>query len=226
MKVFVIPVPPTPRRSTTHPELSSQYIAPLALTENGSASGIQALSNGRLIFSRSSLTSPNDVFIIRGLKHLEDEIEAENKKLVVFKGHAEQITHFTEDALHDKNLCEGEEFWFKGANDKDVHGWALKPKGFKAGEKKQWPVVLLIHGGVRLHTSDISGVMFSFNFPASRSLGRPMVHTLESQWCESWLGLSVADQLMALALFSLVFAQQGYFVLALNPTGSTTFGQR
>jgi dipeptidyl aminopeptidase/acylaminoacyl peptidase len=26
-------------------------------------------------------------------------------------------------------------------------------------------------------------------------------------------------------LFNQVFAQQGYFVVAINPTGSTTFGQ-
>jgi dipeptidyl aminopeptidase/acylaminoacyl peptidase len=151
VKIFVIPVPPTPKHSTAHPDLPSKYTTPVALTEGGSAGGIQTLPNGRLVFSRSSLTSPHDVFIFRGLKHLEDSIEADHEKTpAVFTGQLEQVTHFTEDVLKAKNLDAGEEFWFKGANDNDVQGWVLKPKGFKVGEKKRWPVVLLIHGGVCL----------------------------------------------------------------------------
>jgi len=50
--------------------------------------------------------------------------------------------------LKHKGLSEGEEIWFTGALDKKVQGWILKPKGWKEGEKKKWPVLLLIHGGV------------------------------------------------------------------------------
>jgi dipeptidyl aminopeptidase/acylaminoacyl peptidase len=64
-----------------------------------------------------------------------------------FRGQIEQITRFTDDELKGKNLSEGEEFWFKGADDKDIHGWALKPRGWKVNEIKRYPVVLLIHGG-------------------------------------------------------------------------------
>ena len=64
-----------------------------------------------------------------------------------FTGQVEQITRFTENSLKGKDLSAGEEFWFKGADDKNVQGWVLKPKGWKAGEKKKWPVALLIHGG-------------------------------------------------------------------------------
>ena len=60
---------------------------------------------------------------------------------------AERITHFSESELKHKELSPGEEFWFKGAADKDVQGWIVKPKGWKAGEKKKWPVILFIHGG-------------------------------------------------------------------------------
>ena len=59
----------------------------------------------------------------------------------------EKLTSFAEPDLKGKELSEGEEFWFKGALGKDVQGWALKPKGWKAGEKKKWPAILLIHGG-------------------------------------------------------------------------------
>ena len=58
-----------------------------------------------------------------------------------------QITNFTSADLANKHLAEGEEFWFKGALDRDVQGWIFKPKGFEKGTEKAWPVALLIHGG-------------------------------------------------------------------------------
>jgi len=82
-------------------------------------------------------------------------------------------------------LSPGEEFWFKGAADKDVQGWTIKPKGWKAGEKKKWPVILFIHGGPQ-------GI-----------------------WGDDWSTRWNPN----------VFAQQGYFIIMINPTGSTTFGQ-
>ncbi|KAJ7928032.1 alpha/beta-hydrolase [Mycena leptocephala] len=140
IKVYVLPIPPTPEASTTDP--------------SGAASGIQTLPNGRLLFSRSSFTSPNDVYLIRDLKTFEDDIQASETTLE-FKGKIEQVTRFTADALESKDLDQGEEFWFKGALER------IKD------DKKKWPIVLLIH----------------------------------------------------------VFAQQGYFTVMINPTGSTTFGQ-
>ena len=146
MKIFVLPVPPTPDKSTTDPKLAPKYATPVALTRSRAASGIQTLFTGRLLFTQSSFTSPNDVFIIRGLKRWEADIE-QNENPVPFTGQVEQITRFTENSLKGKDLSAGEEFWFKGADDKNVQGWVLKPKGWKAGEKKKWPVALLIHGG-------------------------------------------------------------------------------
>ncbi|KAF5382775.1 hypothetical protein D9615_002913 [Tricholomella constricta] len=184
VKVFVLPVPPTPSTSTTDPELPKKYTLPVALTHSKAASGIQPLYTGRLLFSQSSLTSPNDVFIIRDLKRLEDSILQSDEPLR-FDGQAEQITRLTESALKSKKLSPGESFWFKGANDKNVQGWALKPRGWTSNEKKKWPVVLLIHGGPQ--------------------------GAWEDQWSNRWNPN--------------VFAQQGYFVIMINPTGSTTFGQ-
>ncbi|KAJ7644021.1 Alpha/Beta hydrolase protein [Roridomyces roridus] len=144
IKVFVLPVPPTPESATS--ELAPKYHTPVALVHTGATSGIQPLSNGGLLFSRSSFTSPNEVYLIRDLKSFEAEILASDA-LLTFNGKAEQITHFAEEELDGKSLDSGEEFWFKGALDKDVQGWVLKPQGFKKDDKKKWPVVLLIHGG-------------------------------------------------------------------------------
>jgi len=184
VKVFVLPIPPTPSKSTTNPILSEKYTTPVALTDSKAASGIQPLFTGRLLFSQSSLTSPNDVFVIRDLSRLEDTI-LQSEEPLHFEGDVEQITRLTESVLSDKNLSPGESFWFKGANDKNVQGWALKPRGWKKNEMKKWPVVLLIHGGPQ--------------------------GAWEDQWSNRWNPN--------------IFTQQGYFVIMINPTGSTTFGQ-
>ena len=126
--------------------MAKKFTTPVNLTQSKAASGIQVLANGRLLFSQSSFTSPNDVFIIGNLKYLEESID-KNELPVVFEGQAEQVTHFTEDELKGKNLREAETLWFKGANGRNVHGWALKPRGWTSNQKKKYPVVLLIHGG-------------------------------------------------------------------------------
>ncbi|KAF7796251.1 hypothetical protein EIP86_007425 [Pleurotus ostreatoroseus] len=171
VKAFALRLPPTPSESSTHPSLSSEYDAPTALTHSGAVSGIQPLPNGRLLFSRSSLTAPNDVSVIRDLSDFS-------------RAKVEQLTRFTADALSGKDLSEGEDFYFDGAKQK-IQGWIVKPPGFKHGEKKKWPVVLLIHGGPQ--------------------------GAWEDQWSTRWNPQA--------------FAQQGYFTIAINPTGSTTFGQ-
>lgn len=145
VKVFVLPIPATPEEST-HAEFAPKFHTPVPLVHSGAASGIQPLPNGRLLFSRSSFTSPNDVYLIRDLKTFENDIEASQTTLE-FKGKIERITSFAAEALEGKDLDGGEEIWFKGALDKDVQGWVLKPKGWKKSDQKKWPVVLLIHGG-------------------------------------------------------------------------------
>ena len=147
IKVYALPVPPTPSHSTTHPKLDSKYSTPVAITHDKAASGLQILPGGNLIFSQSSLTSPNDVFIVRDLKTLEAAILSGDSAALA-KVKPEKVTSFSETDLKDKGLSEGEEIWFTGALNKKVQSWILKPKGWKEGEKKKWPVLLLIHGGV------------------------------------------------------------------------------
>ena len=124
------------------------------------------------MFTRSSLTSPNEVFVLRGLN--------ESGKPAV-----DQLTKLAAAGLKGKSLDTGEDIWFEGAEGKQVHGWAIKPPGFKKGDQKKWPILLLIHGGPE--------------------------GAWEDQWSNRWNPN--------------IFAQQGYFVVAINPTGSTSFGQ-
>ncbi|KAH9049976.1 alpha/beta-hydrolase [Lactarius hengduanensis] len=183
-KLFVLPVPETPDKSSTHPSLPPNFTTPQPLTNSGAVTALQILPNGRLIFSRSSLRGPNDVFIIRDLRELETDI-AKAQSGFEWKGTPEQVTRFTGDALAGKTLRPLEDFYFEGAEGKTVHGYVIKPYGWKAGDTKKWPGLLFIHGGPQ-------GVW-------------------DDRWSTRWNPN--------------IFAHQGYFVVAINPTGSTTFGQ-
>ncbi|TRM60533.1 Alpha/Beta hydrolase protein [Schizophyllum amplum] len=173
VKVFSMPVPPTPLSDET------DYAKPLALTSSGAASGVQPLIGGRVLFSRSSFVSPNDVFVLSGIEESNADATLAKPPTVT------QLTNFTAADLAEKHMSGGEEFWFKGALDRDVQGWILTPKGFKKGDEAAWPVVLLIHGGPQ--------------------------GAWEDQWSTRWNPN--------------VFVNQGFVVVMINPTGSTTFGQ-
>ncbi|KZT73924.1 alpha/beta-hydrolase [Daedalea quercina L-15889] len=183
IKVFVLPIPPTPAESTADPELPAAYREPIELTSSGAASGVQVLPNDRLLFTQSSLTGPNDVYVLRGLEQLDLHVAPSQRGAA--KPQIEQLTRFAEVALKGKSLSDGEDFWFEGAEGHKVQGWIVKPPGFKKGEKKKWPIAVLIHGGPQ--------------------------GAWEDQWSTRWNPN--------------IFAQQGYFTIAMNPTGSTTFGQ-
>lgn len=146
-KLFVLPIPDTPDKSTTDPSLPPRYVTPKPLTHSGAVTALQILPNGRLIYSRSSLQGPNDIFIIRGLQEIETDLvntQGDFKREVT----PEQITRFAEKSLAGKTLRPPEDFYFEGAEGKQVHGFVVKPYGWKEGDKKKWPGLLLIHGGM------------------------------------------------------------------------------
>ncbi|VDC00715.1 unnamed protein product [Peniophora sp. CBMAI 1063] len=202
-KIFALPLPPTPEQSSTSPPLPPRYTHPRALTSGGAAHAAFALPGGRVLYSRSSLTGPDDIFVLEGLEGLHDALvdEKEDPRKSVDEEGAHlvspnlatlvkptQLTSFTADALSSKNLSKPEHFYFTGHEGKRIHGYALKPRGWReasAKEGKTWPVVMLIHGGP------------------------------EGVWDERWSTRWNPN----------VFAQQGYFVVVFNPAGSTTFGQ-
>ncbi|KAI5308425.1 hypothetical protein KEM55_005751, partial [Ascosphaera atra] len=69
-----------------------------------------------------------------------------------------------------------DEIWWKGANDRPVHAWVVKPSNFDANEK--YPLCFLVHGGP------------------------------QGAWNNSW----------STRWNPVVFAEQGYVVVAPNPT--------
>jgi dipeptidyl aminopeptidase/acylaminoacyl peptidase len=146
-KIFTLPVPSTPSESTAHPKLDAPYNTPVALTTTHAASGIQLLKNNRLLFAMSSLTSPNDAYVLGNLQRIEAGILSQASE--PYLGELIQITKFSADSLQGKHLHPGEEFWFKGALH-NIHGWILTPPGYKSTDVKKWPVLMIIHGGLSI----------------------------------------------------------------------------
>ncbi|TQR19024.1 S9 family peptidase [Psychrobacillus vulpis] len=60
-------------------------------------------------------------------------------------GERTTLTQFNESFLDKVELVEPEAIVYKGAKDWDVHGWLMKPAGYKKGEK--YPLIVEIHGG-------------------------------------------------------------------------------
>lgn len=128
------------------------------------------------------MTSPNDVFVLRNV----DSANASQLKV-------DQLTHFAAEGLKGKDLAVGEDFWFDGAKGK-VHGWTLKPPGFKEGEKKKWPVLLLIHGGKSDDPRCYRALTVFSTCDRSRGcLGGPVVDQVESKW---WVTSDVTDKML------------------------------
>jgi len=56
------------------------------------------------------------------------------------------LTDLNSDVLADRELGQVEEIWWKSSKDqRDIHGWIIKPPGFDPSRK--YPMILEIHGG-------------------------------------------------------------------------------
>ena len=86
------------------------------------------------------------MFLIRDLHDLEANL-AKAEGDFKWDGTPKQVTSFTEKALVGKTLRLPEDFYFEGAEGKQVHGFVVKPYGWKEGDRKKWPGLLFIHGG-------------------------------------------------------------------------------
>ncbi len=65
--------------------------------------------------------------------------------LTIATGERKALTQFNKNYLDETELIAPELIIAKGAEDWAVHGWLMKPRGFKKGKK--YPLVVNIHGG-------------------------------------------------------------------------------
>ena len=100
------------------------------LTSGGHVGGFDVAHTARgdvIVYTRDTLGRPPEVFALRP------------------GGQSIQLTHATDRQLAGIEPSAYESFTFKGWNDEEVHGWIVKPAGWKPGAK--YPVVYMIHGG-------------------------------------------------------------------------------
>jgi acylaminoacyl-peptidase len=96
-----------------------------ALTSTGHVSAV-SVAKGAVVFTRDDLDNPGQLY-----------------RLV--DGHGVALTDVNAAKLADVQFSPYEQFSFAGWNGDTVHGFVLKPYGYKPGQK--YPVVYLIHGG-------------------------------------------------------------------------------
>ncbi len=100
---------------------------PRVLVEDGGCGSLGVTRVGTLVFAKSRLTHPVEIFVLNPAT-----------------GQTTQITHENRDSLAQVRMSQPEEFWF-GHNGRKLHGWLLKPVDFRPGKK--YPLAFLIHGG-------------------------------------------------------------------------------
>src|SRR5580700_11237857 len=135
-------------------EMPVLSIAPIAGSApkpvlDGFNNDIGVSKDGRaLIFTRTSLTMPAEVFTS----------DADGKNV-------RQITHQNEALLVQLDLSPMETFWFAGAGKTQVEGLMVKPPNFDASKK--YPTLLLIHGGPQQAWTDAGGYRWNQQLMAS-----------------------------------------------------------
>ena len=71
----------------------------------------------------------------------------------LFDGDGNQLTHFNDHYLAEHDVCAPEYHSFTASDGFEIHGWAMKPHGYRKG--KQYPAILHIHGGPRTVFGDV-----------------------------------------------------------------------
>ena len=130
----------------------------------------------RLVFSRSSLTYPAEIFSANS-----DGTDVR------------QVTHQNAALLAPLELPAAEPFWFTGANNTKVEGLLVKPPHFDAAKK--YPMLLLVHGGPQGAWDDDWGyrwnpqvmaapgyVVVMINPTGSTGYGQKFTDAIQSDW--------------------------------------------
>ncbi|KAF9914338.1 putative dipeptidyl-peptidase 5 [Lobosporangium transversale] len=98
------------------------------IVSKNSQSGLRLIDDQTLFYSTSSLTSPINFFTV----------DVRSKAIT-------RRTDLYRKDLENVYLSTPEDIWFKGDQDRDVHGFLLKPIGFDINKK--YPLAFIVHGG-------------------------------------------------------------------------------
>ena len=129
-----------------------------------------------LVFSRSSMTMPNEVY-----------------RANIDGSGVTALSKANDAAISSFNLKPAEEVTWTGALGRKVAGWIIKPTNFNP--RKKWPLVVLIHGGPQGAWNDNWGyrwnpqvwanngyVVFTPNPRGSTGYGQQFVNEISGDW--------------------------------------------
>ncbi|MGB5721043.1 MAG: S9 family peptidase [Woeseiaceae bacterium] len=172
--------------------IDSDTGAMVKLVAQGSVTSVASSPQG-IVFARDDLMTPSELFVLAdgGTEPL-------------------QLTDFSGPQLEGLVMGDYEQFSFTGANDETVHGYVVKPAGFKAGKK--YPIAFLIHGGpqgsfgnhfhYRWNPQTYAGQGFAavfIDFHGSTGYGQDFTDSISGDWggaplLDLQLGLKAALQ--------------------------------
>ena len=151
---------------------------PVRYTTQGSSSGFDLASNGRIFVTLQSLVQPAEV-------HTR-ELAGENLT---------RLTYFTDEVTARFSVGEVREMQFEGAQGETVQMFVVLPPGHVAGKK--YPLVHVIHGGPHGISADAfhprwnaqlfaapGYVVALVNFQGSTSWGQDFAQRIQGAWAE------------------------------------------
>ncbi|MDR0499584.1 MAG: S9 family peptidase [Holophagales bacterium] len=120
-----------------------------------------------------------------------------------------QMTNFNNAVASEVDFRPAEEIWVKGADDKDVHVFIVKPHGFDPSKK--YPLIMNVHGGPQMQWTDSfrgdwqvypgAGYVVAFPNPhGSTGYGQAFTDAISGDWNGKVMTdiLNVADHLSKL----------------------------
>src|SRR5437867_2727718 len=129
-----------------------------------------------LVFSRSTMTTPNEVY-----------------RANIDGSGVTELSKANDRFISSFNLRPAEEVTWTGALGRKVAGWIIKPANFNA--RRKWPLVVLIHGGPQGAWNDNWGyrwnpqvwanngyVVFTPNPRGSTGYGQQFVNEISGDW--------------------------------------------
>ena len=99
---------------------------PTRLVKDGQVTGFSPGKRG-VVINWASLGAPSDLFLVSSAAA------------------PQRLTSINAALLAARSMGSYEQFSFAGWNDETVHGYVMKPSGFKPGEK--YPIAFIVHGG-------------------------------------------------------------------------------
>eukprot|EP00833_Pecoramyces_ruminatium_P015198 jgi/Orpsp1_1/1189230/evm.model.d7180000070433.1 len=186
-----------------NPDIPSLIVKELVGTGNNS--NINIIPKGQfennaeeiLVFSRSTMMKPKEIFRLEVTPWEQLQVENENKEIMIEPPKSEagliQISNMNNEFDEEVQVSKPEEFYFEGYNKDLVHGWFLKPVNFD--ENKKYPLAFLIHGGpqgawddsfgLRWNVQSYAGagyVVAAINFHGSHGYGEKFQRAVSKSW--------------------------------------------